>query len=171
MLLHDPAHPRHFERRIPGLWQLQKFSIVRLDEYICNTVQNRRIIIVLNLSAISACQEQIGANLQRIDDGAPAGAGQPPQPPQQPYGQPPPQQPPPPGQQQQVRTPLQSALCKPNALVSHKTPRSGKPRPDHDAARASQNGYAAPPQQYGAPPQQQQHHPNPYQAWLVVRKT
>jgi replication factor A1 len=53
-------------------WQLQKFSIVRLDEFICNTVQNRRIIIVLNLTAIQACNEQIG-NPVRIDDGAPAG--------------------------------------------------------------------------------------------------
>ena len=55
-------------------WQLQKFSIVRLDEFICNTVQNRRIIIVLNLTAIQACNEQIG-NPVRIDDGAPAAAG------------------------------------------------------------------------------------------------
>ena len=55
-------------------WQLQKFSIVRLDEFICNTVQNRRIIIVLNLTAIQACNEQIG-NPVRIDDGAPGAAG------------------------------------------------------------------------------------------------
>ena len=57
-------------------WQLQKFSIVRLDEFICNTVQNRRIIIVLNLTAIQACNEQIG-NPVRIDEGAP-GPTQPP---------------------------------------------------------------------------------------------
>ena len=41
-------------------WQLQKFSIVRLDEFICNTVQNRRIIILLNLTPIQACNKQIG---------------------------------------------------------------------------------------------------------------
>ena len=35
--------------------QLQKLSIVRLDEFVCNTVQNRRIVIVLNLTAIQAC--------------------------------------------------------------------------------------------------------------------
>ena len=41
-------------------WQLQKFSIVRLDEFMCHTVQNRRIIILLNLPPIQACNEQIG---------------------------------------------------------------------------------------------------------------
>ena len=41
-------------------WQLQKFSIVRLDEFMCHTVQNRRIIILLNLTPIQACNEQIG---------------------------------------------------------------------------------------------------------------
>ena len=41
-------------------WQLQKFSIVRLDEFICNTVQNRRIIIILNLTPIQTCNKQIG---------------------------------------------------------------------------------------------------------------
>ena len=41
-------------------WQLQKFSIVRLDEFMCHTVQNRRIIILLNLTPIQACNKQIG---------------------------------------------------------------------------------------------------------------
>ena len=41
-------------------WQLQKFSIVRLDEFMCHTVQNRRILILLNLTPIQACNEQIG---------------------------------------------------------------------------------------------------------------
>ena len=41
-------------------WQLQKFSIVRLDEFICHTVQNRRIIILLNLTPIQPCNKQIG---------------------------------------------------------------------------------------------------------------
>ena len=46
-------------------WQLQNFSIVRLDEFIVNTVQNpawqnRRIIILLNLTPIQACNKQIG---------------------------------------------------------------------------------------------------------------
>ena len=41
-------------------WQLQKFSIVRLDECISQTFQNRRIIIVLNLTSIQACNKQIG---------------------------------------------------------------------------------------------------------------
>ena len=67
------SHSTHCARWVLR-WQLQKFSIVRLDEFICNTVQNRRIIIVLNLTAIQACNEQIG-NPVRIDDGAPAAAG------------------------------------------------------------------------------------------------
>ena len=41
-------------------WQLQKFSVFRLDEFIVNTVQTRRIIILLNLTPIQACNEQIG---------------------------------------------------------------------------------------------------------------
>ena len=41
-------------------WQLQKFSIVRLDEFICSTVQDRRIIIVVNVTPIQACNKQIG---------------------------------------------------------------------------------------------------------------
>ena len=41
-------------------WQLQKFSIVRLDEFMCHPVQNRRIIVVLNLTTIQACNKQIG---------------------------------------------------------------------------------------------------------------
>ena len=41
-------------------WQLQKFSIVRLDEFICSTVQNRRIVILLKLTPIQACNKQIG---------------------------------------------------------------------------------------------------------------
>ena len=41
-------------------WQLQKFSIVRLDEFIVNTVQGRRILILLNLTPIQGCNKQIG---------------------------------------------------------------------------------------------------------------
>ena len=57
--------------------QLQKLSIVRLDEFICNTVQNRRIVIVLNLTAIQACNQQIG-NPVRIDEVWAPGPKQPP---------------------------------------------------------------------------------------------
>ena len=41
-------------------WQLQNFSIVRLDEFIVNPVAGRRIIILLNLTPIQACNKQIG---------------------------------------------------------------------------------------------------------------
>jgi hypothetical protein len=51
--------------------QLQAFSVVRLDEFICSTVQNRRIIVVLSLTPIQPCTEQIGDPI-RINDGAPA---------------------------------------------------------------------------------------------------
>ena len=61
-------------------WQLQKFCVFRLGEFICSTVQNRRIIIVLNLTPIQACNEQIGNPVlvdDSVDDGACGGARQP----------------------------------------------------------------------------------------------
>ena len=54
--------------------QLQQYSIVRLEEFIRNTVQNRRIIIVLNLTAIAACNELIGSpvRFEGFNDGLPS---------------------------------------------------------------------------------------------------
>eukprot|EP01018_Ginkgo_biloba_P018078 Gb_20429 [translate_table: standard] len=40
--------------------QLQKGSVVQLTEYICNTVQNRKIIIVLNMEVVIVNCERIG---------------------------------------------------------------------------------------------------------------
>ena len=40
--------------------QLQKYSIVKLTEYICNNVQNRKIIIILGMEILQSTAEKIG---------------------------------------------------------------------------------------------------------------
>ena len=96
--------------------QLQQYCIVRLNEYLCNVVQNRKIIIILNLHVISSPGHQIG-NPARLEDPAAAQGQPPPQQQQQPYQQ---QQPPPYQQQQpQVRRRSQTCSSRP-ASEAHK---------------------------------------------------
>ena len=35
------------------VWQLEKFSIIQVQDCICNVVQNRRIVILLNVEVSS----------------------------------------------------------------------------------------------------------------------
>ncbi|KAL3688110.1 hypothetical protein R1sor_014419 [Riccia sorocarpa] len=83
--------------------QVQKGSIVQLIEYICNSVQNRKIIIVLNMEVVQSIAEIVGDPKNQISGPSPAPqqVQQPPQQIQQQQQQrPPPQQAPPPPQQQ-----------------------------------------------------------------------
>ena len=67
--------------------QVQSSSVILLREYICNVVQNRKIIIVLNCDVISTAPGGTIGQPVRLDDNgnpvpgafAPGGAQQPPQ--------------------------------------------------------------------------------------------
>ncbi|KAH9290005.1 hypothetical protein KI387_034122, partial [Taxus chinensis] len=50
--------------------QIQKGSVVQLIEYICNCVQNRKIIIVLNMEVIALKCDIVGEPKQIIDANA-----------------------------------------------------------------------------------------------------
>ena len=57
--------------------QLAAHCLIRLDEFICNTVQDRQIAIVLQLSVVSPSTGSLVGNPQPVDQkaaGAPAGA-------------------------------------------------------------------------------------------------
>jgi len=127
--------------------EIAKLSVVRLREFICNVVQNRKIVIILNLEPIANCAETIGQPIG-LDGGgqqggqqrAPMGQGAP-APGQEPYGAPRSQQP----YQQQPD-------------YQQQPPPQQQPLPQHQ-----QQPYQQPPyqqQQYQAPPPQQQ---QPYQ--------
>ncbi|CAL9134919.1 unnamed protein product [Musa textilis] len=65
MLLSDGAHMQQamLATQMNGLVKLgtlQKHSIVRLDEFICNVIQNRRIIIIINLEVLVSNSNAIG---------------------------------------------------------------------------------------------------------------
>jgi replication factor A1 len=82
--------------------------LVKLDEFICNTVHDRQIAIVLQLSVVGGPCEQIGhpTSIEAAKTAAPAGAANPPAGGQNSYNKPPsavapPYQAPPPQQHQQ----------------------------------------------------------------------
>eukprot|EP00191_Tetraselmis_sp_GSL018_P018780 CAMPEP_0177579188 /NCGR_PEP_ID=MMETSP0419_2-20121207/808_1 /TAXON_ID=582737 /ORGANISM="Tetraselmis sp., Strain GSL018" /LENGTH=219 /DNA_ID=CAMNT_0019067801 /DNA_START=184 /DNA_END=841 /DNA_ORIENTATION=+ len=54
---------------------VRKLSIIRLDEFLCNTVQGRKIVIVLNLQVLDQCPHKIGEPVVWRDQ--PEGAGAP----------------------------------------------------------------------------------------------
>jgi hypothetical protein len=84
--------------------QVQSLSVIKLTEFVCNVVQNRKIIIVLNCDVVRSSMPMIIGQPLRLDDnGQPVPGSLPPGlmlPPQQEQPPPPPQQQPPPPQQQ-----------------------------------------------------------------------
>jgi replication factor A1 len=48
--------------------QVEQYSVVQLQEYICNMVQNRKIVIALRLQPVQKHTQQIG-NPQKLDEG------------------------------------------------------------------------------------------------------
>ncbi|RWW21335.1 hypothetical protein BHE74_00010527 [Ensete ventricosum] len=75
MLLSDGTHMQQamLATQMNGLVKsgaLQKYSIVQLNEFICNVIQNRRIIIVINLEVLVSSSNGIGE--PKLYDNGPA---------------------------------------------------------------------------------------------------
>jgi len=96
--------------------QVQSLSVIKLNEFICNVVQNRKIIIVLNCDVVqSSVPMIIGQPLRLDDNGQPVAGGLPP-------GLVPPQQP-----QQQSAPPQQQWQQAPPAGAPPQQPQYGAP--------------------------------------------
>jgi hypothetical protein len=97
--------------------QVQSLSVIKLTEFVCHVVQNRKIIIVLNCDVVRSSMPMIiGQPLRLDDDGQPVPGSLPPglmlPPPQQQPPPPPQQQPPPPQQQWQLEESRRKATAR-----------------------------------------------------------
>jgi len=118
---------------------LQSQSVIKLNEYICNVVQARKIVIVLNCEVLQSAREGVIGQPVRIDDQGQLISGAfawqpPPPPPQEPQPQLQAYQPPPASQQLTAHLPLPMYQPPPPHPPTLQPPATYQPHPPPPAA-------------------------------------